>query len=161
MVLFGDYFGQSLPLAWVPTTVGLLIFGFSSGFFTVIKYQSPFSKKAFWQQKARRLGINFLTINLILLILFIYKGSPGLVSWHTLVNLLGLNRFLNWFHIKNINPYGSGMWFFTLLLVFYLLYLLMEKRSKKQMILLTILFIGIAYVLNFQVIYGHALWLTF
>ncbi|WP_300463377.1 acyltransferase family protein [Desulfobacula sp.] len=160
MVFFGHFFSKSIPLAWVPVTVGLLIFSFSSGFFTAIKYSGPFSKKEFWKRKIKRLGINLFVINIILLVLFLVQDRPGILSWHTLVNIFGLNGFLNWFFIQNMSPYGNGMWFFTLLLIFYMVYPLLAKMGRKGIVVITLLWIGIAYYLSLNFGYGHALWLT-
>lgn len=120
---------------WVPVTIGLLVFSFSSGYFTSLKYNGNFSKKEFWLKKARRLGVNLAVINVFLLILFLIQGRSGIWTWHTIVSLLGLNGFLNWFYIRNLSPFGAGMWFFTLLLVFYLAYPVLEQLNRKKSIL--------------------------
>ena len=160
MVFFGHFFNE-IELVWVPVTVGLLIFSFSSGYFTGIKYTGSFSKKRFFINKVRRLGPNLLVINMILFVLFLYQGQSGLWSWHTLVNILGLNGFLNWFYIDNISPYGKGMWYLTLLIIFYIFYPLLGKLGKNAMIFFTIISIVVAYSLSLKVHYGHALWLTY
>jgi hypothetical protein len=147
---------------WVPVTIGLLIFSFSSGYFTSLKYNGNFSRKEFWLKKGRRLGVNLAVINIFLFILFLIQGRSGIWTWHTIVNLLGLNGFLNWFYIRNISPFGAGMWFFTLLLVFYLFYPVLERLNRNKIIsyLFVVLFVIAAFYLNKHIIYGHALWLT-
>jgi hypothetical protein len=156
----GGKLGQKFDFLWVPVTVGLMIFSFSSGYFTGIKYREDYDLKVFWQRKIERLGLNLLIINLALLCLFLIQGESGVFTWYTVINVFGLNGFLNWFHITNLSPFGKGMWFFTLLLIFYASYPCLEKMSKKQMAMFTIFFIVIAFFLNIYVKYGHSLWLT-
>ena len=86
---------------WVTVTIGLLVFSFSSGYFTSLKYNGDFSKKEFWLKNGKRLGVNLIVINVFLLILFLIQGRSGIWTWHTIVNMLGLNGFLNWFYIQN------------------------------------------------------------
>ncbi len=119
LVVLG-HFPKSFDI-WVVVTIGLLVFSYSSGFFTFLKYNGDFDKKLFLLRKAERLAINLAVINIFLLILFLIRGENGIWTWQTIINVLGLNGFLNWFRIPNPSPYGGGMWFFTLLLIFYLL----------------------------------------
>jgi len=98
MVIFGHFFGE-IALSWVPVTVGLIIFSFSSGMFTSMKYDGAFEIKKFWKNKFRRLGVNLLVIDIILLVLFIYKGEKNIWTFHSFINAVGLNGFLNWLHI--------------------------------------------------------------
>jgi hypothetical protein len=159
MVLTGHFF-KEYNLLWVPVAVGLLIFSFSSGYFTSIKYNGNYSKKEFWKKKFERLGISLLVINLVLLIIFLIQGRSGIMTWHSLVNVIGLNGVFSWFKISNQSPFGAGMWFFTLLLIFYLFYPLIERMKQTTLSLFTIIFICIAYYLNRHVHLGYALWLT-
>lgn len=159
MVMVGHFF-KEYDLLWLPVTVGMLIFSFSSGYFTSIKYKGNFSRKKFWRKKFERLGMSLLVVNVALFILFLIQGRPNIWTWHSLVNILGLNGFLNWLRIPNQSPFGAGMWFFTLLLIFYLSYPLMEKIEKNAMTIFMIFFIGVSFYLNLKVNYGHALWLT-
>lgn len=147
---------------WVTVTIGLLVFSFSSGYFTSLKYNGDFSKKEFWLKKAKRLGVNLIVINVFLLILFLIQGRSGIWTWHTIVNMLGLNGFLNWFYIQNLSPFGAGLWFFTLLLVFYLTYPVLEWINRNKIIsyLFVVFFVIVAFYLQKYIVYGHALWLT-
>jgi acyltransferase-like protein len=147
---------------WVTVTIGLLVFSFSSGYFTSFKYNGDFSKKEFWLKKAKRLGVNLIVINVFLLILFLIQGRSGIWTWHTIVNMLGLNGFLNWFYIQNLSPFGAGLWFFTLLLVFYLTYPVLEWINRNKIIsyLFVVFFVIVAFYLQKHIVYGHALWLT-
>lgn len=147
---------------WVTVTIGLLVFSFSSGYFTSLKYNGDFSKKEFWLKKAKRLGVNLIVINVFLLILFLIQGRSGIWTWHTIVNMLGLNGFLNWFYIQNLSPFGAGLWFFTLLLVFYLTYPVLEWINRNKIIsyLFVVFFVIVAFYLQKHIVYGHALWLT-
>lgn len=104
-VMLGHY--ASIPNFWVVVTVGLLIFTISSGYFTWQRYHREFSWLHYWRGKAVRLGSRLIIIELFLFCLFLVEGRDGLWSWHTIVNLAGLNGFLNWFHIPNSSPYGG------------------------------------------------------
>lgn len=160
-VISGHYF-KEFTFLWVPATIGLLIFSYSSGFFTWLKYNGCYNKKAFWTKKVERLGFSLVIINIFLLILFLIQGKPGIITWQTAVNMLGLSGFLNWFNIQNISPFGAGMWFFTLLLIFYLSYPGIEYLNRKKSVsyLFGIFFVFLSYYLHVHIVYGHALWLT-
>ncbi|MDX9785235.1 MAG: acyltransferase family protein [Desulfobacterales bacterium] len=160
LMVFCGHFFHEIPILWIPVTVGLLIFSFSSGLFTSVKYTGAYSIKKFWTNKLKRLGASFCVINAVLFLLFMVQNKQGLWSWHTLINILGLNGLLNWFYINNISPFGRGMWFLTLLLLFYLVYPFLEKLNKKAMVITSIAFVFAAYYLNGYHGYGHALWLT-
>lgn len=161
LVIIGHFF-KDKEILWVPAAIGLLIFSYSSGYFTFLKYNGDFNKKSYWGKKVERLGINFIVINLFLLILFLIQGRSGIWTWHTLINITGLNGFLNWFRVPNLSPFGAGMWFFTLLLIFYLFYPYLEITNRKKVIsiLSVITTILVLFYLNTLIEYGHALWLT-
>jgi len=159
MVMVGHFF-KEYDLLWVPVTVGLLIFSFSSGYFTALKYTGDFSWKNYWKKKIERLGMSLLVVNFALFILFLIQGRPGIWSWYSLVNIAGFNGFLNWFRIPDPSPFGAGMWFFTLLLIFYLCYPFLEKMNHKTFSIFTAMFIAAAFLLSRNIILGHTLWLT-
>ncbi|EIM63584.1 acyltransferase family protein [Desulfobacter postgatei] len=159
MVMIGHFF-KEYGLLWVPVAVGLLIFSFSSGYFTALKYTGDFSWKNYWKKKIERLGMSLLVVNFALLILFLIQGRSGIWSWYSIVNIAGLNGLLNWFRIPDPSPFGERMWFFTLLLIFYLCYPFLEKMNQKTFSVFTALFIAAAFLLSCNIIYGHALWLT-
>ena len=161
MVVFGHFY-DGLELLWVPVTVGLLVFSFSSGFFTAEKYKQGFSKKVFWIKKIQRIGITLFFADLFLLILFIVGQKPNLMTWQSLISALGLTGFLNWFHIPNTTPYGAGLWFLTLLYIFYLSYPLLLKIMdvRQRTLIFCIVYTAIMWLLNYVVPYGHMLWLT-
>jgi hypothetical protein len=127
-----------------------------------VKYDANYDIKIFWLRKVQRLGIKLAVIDLFLLLLFLIGHRSGIWTWQTIVNVFGLNGFLNWFQIRNPSPFGRGMWFFTLLLIFYLLYPILEylTRNKPISFFLTALFVLIAFYLHNHVEIGHALWLT-
>ena len=159
MVLTGHFFGGIL---WIPTTVGLFVFGFSSGFFTATRYRGDFSVKEFWSKKINRLGFKLLTIDLFLLILFLVSGKKNIWNWHSSVAALGLNGVFDWMHIHKNSPFGNSLWFFTLLLIFYAIYPLIEKvnRSKKPASVLLIICLVVFSVCHYFIIVGHELWFT-
>lgn len=160
IVMVGHY--ASIPNFWVVVTVCLLIFTISSGYFTWQRYHGEFSWCHYWRGKAIRLGSRLIIIELFLFCLFLVEGRNELWSWHTIVNLAGLNGFLNWFHIPNRSPYGAGMWFLTLLLIFYAAYPFLERFYRRNSSSLAVTICGILslFVLNRTMVYGHALWLT-
>lgn len=160
MVFFGHFFGKEIPLIHIPVTVGLVIFSFSSGYFTSLKYRGEYSIGNFWKRKIERLAPNLLLVNLVLLVLFLIQGRSGIWTWHTVLNVMGLNGFLNWFMIQNISPYGRGMWFFTLLLIFYAVYPMLEKMNNRQFSFFLPIFILSAYCFSLYHQIGHALWIT-
>jgi surface polysaccharide O-acyltransferase-like enzyme len=143
-------------------TIGLFVFGFSSGFFTASKYRGDFSKRIFWSRKVKRLAFNLIIINLFLFLLFVYRGYGGVYSWQTLVSLFGLTGFLEWFHIPNESPFGNALWFFTLLLIFYGAYPLLERinRNRVSAYLTILCFAIIASILHYITSMGHMLWMT-
>lgn len=159
MVLIGHFF-KEYDFLWVPVTVGLLVFSFSSGYFTSIKYSGDFNKRMFWLKKFERLGVNLIVINVFLLFIFLFEGRQGIWSWYSLVNVVGLNGFLNWFKIIDPSPFGAGMWFFTLLILFYSIYPFLNKFSQTGYSIFSLFFILIAFYLNQHINFGHALWLT-
>ncbi|MDH5561839.1 MAG: hypothetical protein OEY59_13400 [Deltaproteobacteria bacterium] len=160
IVVAGHYFPDNI--LWLPVTVGLFIFAFSSGFFTSTKYSYGYSNFDFWWAKLSRLGIGLCVINLFLFLLFLYQDRSGLFSWQTLPNLFGLGGFLTWFQIPNDSPYGAGLWFFTLLLLFYVFYPVLEYFNRKRGIASAYVFfsLGALSFLHYAIPMGHALWLT-
>jgi hypothetical protein len=147
---------------WIPVTVGLFIFGFSSAFFTAAKYDDSFQCGTFWHKKLTRLGPHLLVINSFLLILFLIEGKPGIVTWQTPCNMLGLTGILNWFSLSNPSPFGQGLWFFTLLLIFYALYPWLRKTSRSRWALSVLLGVSLGVFGWMDRVYpmGHSLWLT-
>jgi len=158
-VFTGHYF-DNIEILWVPVTIALLIFSWSSGFFTYLKYNGNFNKKKFWQKKTERLAVNLAVINIFLFVLFFIQDRSGIWTWQTIVNIFGMNGFLNWLRIPDYSPFGNGMWFFTLLIIFYILYPGLEFINRRVCVscFFSIISVGIAFYLN--IIYGHALWLT-
>jgi surface polysaccharide O-acyltransferase-like enzyme len=159
MVATGHYFGGIL---WIPTTFGLFIFAFSSGFFTSTKYRYSFSKQKFWYAKVVRLWYPILIIDIFLFFLFLVQQKPGVFSWQTLPSLIGVNGFLTWFNLANPSPFGAGLWFFTLLLLFYLLYPLLTVLNKNHYSAIAFLLFTLVLttILHYIVPMGHMLWMT-
>lgn len=162
MVVFGHYY-DGLELFWVPVTVGLLVFAYSSGYFTAAKYRDNFDIVSFWGSKLFRIVIPLLFADLFLMVIFLFQGKTNILTWQTVISALGLTGFLNWFHIPNNTPFGAGLWFLTLLYIFYALYSLIN-RIPEQGILLSVLFC-LCYTLmmwwcSINVVMGHALWMT-
>nr|NJM03668.1 hypothetical protein [Desulfobacula sp.] len=111
-------------------------------------------------KKNRTPWMSLLVVNFALLILFLIQDRPGIWTWYSLINIIGLNGLLNWFKIQNLSPFGAGMWFFTLLLIFYLSYPFLEKMNSKLTSIFCGFFILLAYSFSLNIDFGHALWLT-
>jgi hypothetical protein len=136
---------------WIPTAFALFIFAFSSGFFTSLKYQYPFSIKKFWSAKVVRLLYPIFVIDIFLFILFLLQQRTGIFTWQTLLSIIGLNGFFGWFiNVPNPSPFGAGLWFFTLLFLFYLLYPLLSILNKKPPIAIVFLLIALLFTSLFQ-----------
>jgi hypothetical protein len=160
LVVTGHFFDGSL--LWIPVTVGLFVFAYSSAYFTTKKYAVDFEQKAFWANKIGRLAIPFWITQGFLLLLFLLTGRDGIWTWQTVVHWLGQSGWLNWFAISNASPFGSGLWFFTLLLIFYLLYPLLLRWNEvpiRAHFSLPIV-LAVALLLDQEVKIGHKLWLT-
>ncbi|WP_459942448.1 acyltransferase family protein, partial [Deferrisoma palaeochoriense] len=151
------------PAVWAPTAVSLLIFAYSSAYFTRRSYGLRFDRRAYWGRKARRLGIRLLAVDALLLVLFLVQGRSGVWTWQSLVCAAGLQGWLNWLHLPNPSPFGRGMWFLTLLFVFYALYPWIARVlgvGRRPAFWLTLGWCAAAWALEKVVPYGHALWLT-
>ncbi|PID78167.1 MAG: hypothetical protein CSB21_01700 [Deltaproteobacteria bacterium] len=161
MVVFGHY-DTFFELTWVPVTIGLLIFAYSSGFFTAEKYLQGFNKKEFWLNKFLRIGKVLLFCDLFLLVLFIVQKKPDIIAWQSIVSCLGLTGLLNWFYIPNKTPFGAGLWFLTLLYIFYLCYPLILRLNDKAWkgFFFSVCYTFFMWMLELYKPYGHALWLT-
>jgi len=158
-VLAGHWFSPSI--LWIPVTVGLFIFAFSSGYFTSQRYGADLDIGRFWRNKLERLGVRYWLILGFLAVVVMLRGGT-LLHWHTLVHFFGLSGVLNWLDIPNRSGLGAGLWFFTLLLVFYLGYPLLAKacRSTPRAAVVAVASTVIAIYLEEQSRIGHELWLT-
>lgn len=158
-VVLGHWFSGTI--LWIPVTVGLFIFAFSSAYFTAIKYPDNMDLGYFWIQKLKRLGISLIVILIFLSCLLISKGSV-VYHWHTVVHFFGLSGFLNWFSIPNQSALGNGLWFLTLLLIFYIIYPLLSRLNNIPILseLFAIAAVLSAIFLESTVKVGHELWIT-
>ncbi|MCU6498844.1 acyltransferase [Rugamonas sp. A1-17] len=158
-VLAGHWFSPSI--LWIPVTVGLFIFAFSSGYFTSRRYGAGVDIGRFWKNKLERLGARYWVILGFLAVVVMLRGGV-LFHWHTLVHFLGLSGVLNWMGIHNRSGLGAGLWFFTLLLMFYLTYPLLAKvcRSAPRAMVVAASSTVIAIYLEERSRIGHELWLT-
>lgn len=158
VVVAGHYFGG---LMWIPTTIALFVFGFSSGYFTEKKYSFPEKYIAFWKPKLVRIGVSLLFIDLFLFLLFLFQQKPGIWTWQTVLSMTGLSGFLTWFHLGNPSPFGNGLWFLTLLFIFYVSFPFVSSIMKKQRG--EIWFLGVLLLcifLEYLRPMGHMLWFT-
>lgn len=149
-------------MLWVPSSVALFIFGFSSAYFTHLKYSQHFDAIPYWTNKFSRLGYSLLVINAFLLVVSSIVSSRTIWVWQTPLHLVGLSGLLDWLHIGNVSPLGNGMWFFTLLLVFYGVYPLLRMANQYALsssLLLLIALAGMSYC-HFHYPVGYDLWLT-
>jgi hypothetical protein len=160
VVAAGHYFEGSL--LWIPSTVALFIFGFSSGYFTGLRYREGIAPTRFWGAKIMRLLPAVLVIDAVLLALFIIEGRTGLWTLHSLVAASGLSGWFDWLGVRNDSPFGAGLWFFTLLLMFYFVYPVLRTvlRTPRQALTTSVLVLACATALHYTVDVGHMLWPT-
>ena len=159
-VATAHYFPDTM--LWVPSSVALFIFGFSSAYFTHLKYNQQFSAVPYWTNKFSRLGYSLLVINAFLLVVSFLASSRTIFVWQTPLHLVGLSGLLDWLHIANTSPLGNGMWFFTLLLIFYGVYPLLRivnQHDLSSLLLLLVALVGMSYC-HFYYPLGYDLWLT-
>lgn len=145
---------------WIPATIALFLFGFSSSFFTGRIYGDSVDVRAFWKKKLQRLGIRYWLILAVLAVFLVIQGR-NILHWHTLVHISGLSGILNLFGPSE-SALGRGLWFFTLLLLFYALYPLLARAlvaSPRTTAALVLTVVGLL-LLNEWVILGFSLWLT-
>lgn len=142
-------------------TFGLLVFAFSSGYFTSAIYGARIERERFWRKKIERLGLRFWVVMLFIVAVEAMSGST-IWHWHSLVHLAGLTGVLNWLHVKNQSTLGNGLWFFTLLLLFYLSYpyLAQATRTKRFAAVMVAGGFALAVCLEENIKVGHELWLT-
>lgn len=160
LVVTGHYFDGS-PL-WVPVSIGLFIFSFSSGFFSAERYHGIFDISSFWSSKFKRLLPALFIVNIGLLALFLWQGKIGIWHHHTIISWFGFSGLLDWLGIRNTSPFGNGLWFFTLLLLFYASYPVLNSIcSSRQR---SFIFIScFALICSLGQIYAplpYMLWLT-
>lgn len=160
LVATGHYFDH-LPL-WIPVSLGLFVFSFSSGYFSSSRYRGTIDFRKFFLSKLQRLLPALLAINMFLLVFFLIDGRGGIVHPHTVIAWLGLSGFLDWFGIRNESPFGNGLWFFTVLLLFYAVYPAINIASSSRRhafgfitILALVCILGQAYAPQ-----PYMLWLT-
>lgn len=150
---------QTLPM-WIPTTIGLVIFSFSSGLFTTRIYGVDLDVRAFWRKKVERLAVRYWFLLAFLSVILLAEGRT-VFHWHSLVHVFGLSGFLN-LAGPSASALGAGLWFFTLLLMFYLAYpylarLAAASRGNVMVPMLTTL---LFFYLNHAVVLPFSLWLT-
>jgi len=160
-VVTGHYF-ENIEVLWIPVTVGLFIFAYSSAYFTTIKYDEKFDRRQYWLNKVSRVFKELVITNIFLLIFLVSQGEKDIFCWQTTVNFFGLTGFLNWLRIENPSPLGKGMWFMTLLWVFYSVYpsVVTWFRVKFTACILAFVSLVCAYCLNQHIVIGHALFFT-
>lgn len=159
MVATGHYFGSIL---WVPVTIGLFVFAFSSGYFSAKRYCGKIDWRSFWANKIKRLAPPLLVVNLFLLLLFLIEGKSGLLTFHTALAWLGLSGFLDWLGIHNQSPFGNGLWFFTVLLIFYAIFPLLHAVTSNGRRALAFIIVSAAICMlgRFYASPPYMLWLT-
>ena len=159
MVAAGHYFGG---LLWIPTTIALFIFAFSSGYFSSNKYTGDFLIGKFWKAKVARLGMNLALINLFLLILFLFQGRSNVFTWDSLWGMSGLSAALAWFGLSYHSPFGYGQWFLTVLWIYYLAYPAIERINRNPAVAIAFVLSALIVTtyLNFHVTVGYELWIT-
>ncbi|GHU38574.1 hypothetical protein AGMMS50256_37980 [Betaproteobacteria bacterium] len=147
---------------WIPVTIGLFTFAWSSALFSTLKHSNQVNVIAFWRNKLKRLGLRFLLIQVFLFALVVLQGRDGLFTWQTLLHFTGQSGWINWFGIHNASPLGSGLWFFTLLLLFYLAFPILVRWQQNTLVssVITLVTVVAAWWLSRTFDVGHALWIT-
>ena len=150
---------ETLPM-WIPTSIGLVIFSFSSGFFTTRIYGVDVDVRAFWRKKVERLAVRYWFLLACLSVLLLAEGKT-VFHWHSLVHVFGLSGFLN-LAGPSASALGAGLWFFTLLLLFYLAfpYLARLAVASRGNIMVPLLAAVVFFWLNEFVVLPFSLWLT-
>jgi hypothetical protein len=141
--------------------IALAVFAFSSAYFSALRYPAPVSVGAFWRAKIVRLGPPLLVINAFLTLLFVLQGRPGLLDWQTPFAMLGLSVPLDWYGLPHTTPFGSGLWFFTVLVGFYLVYPLLAGRfaGRNAHFALAVLVVATSWQQMHSTL-GYMLWLV-
>lgn len=160
LVATGHYFDGSL--LWVPVSIGLFVFSFSSGYFSAGRYHGRLDIRTFWSSKFRRLLPALFIVNIFLLLFFLWQGKSGIWHSHTLLAWFGLSGILDWFGIRNASPFGNGLWFLTVLLLFYVAYPLANAlcASRNKAFVFIACFAVICFVGQLHAPQPYMLWLT-
>lgn len=160
LVATAHYFDGSI--LWIPTTVALFVFAYSSGYFSASKYRGNFSIQKFWRAKLVRLGYSLAVTNAFLLLLFLFQGRSDIFSWSTPLGMVGLNATLPWLGLHGHTPFGNGLWFLAVLWLFYIAYPAIERinRNPRRALIFILLTLGVTTYLNFTVLVGYELWIT-
>jgi hypothetical protein len=148
-----------LPM-WIPTSIGLVIFSFSSALFTTRIYGVDVDVQAFWRKKVERLAVRYWFLLACLSVLLLAEGKT-VFHWHSLVHVFGLSGFLN-LAGPSASALGAGLWFFTLLLLFYLAfpYLARLAAASRGNVAVPLLATLVFFCLNDFVVLPFSLWLT-
>lgn len=160
LVVTGHFFEGSV--LWIPVTVGLFVFAYSSAYFTSRKDSPRISLLQFWKNKAARLAVPFWISQAFLLAVFIVAGGDGIWTWQTAMHWLGQTGWIAWFGLPNPSPFGFGLWFFTLLLLFYVVFPFVswcQRSSIRAHVALGLVLISMI-VLQHSIDVGHMLWAT-
>jgi peptidoglycan/LPS O-acetylase OafA/YrhL len=160
LVVTGHYFDGSL--LWVPVSIGLFVFSFSSGYFSAARYQGVLDIRKFWSGKFRRLLPALFVVNIFLLLIFVMQGRSGIWHHHTIIAWFGLSGILDWFGIRNASPFGNGLWFFTALLIFYVVYPVFNSlcSSRSRSVIFIFCFAIICFLGQVYASLPYMLWLT-
>ncbi len=160
LVVTGHYFDGS-PL-WVPVSIGLFVFSFSSGYFSAERYEGAIDIRKYWSSKIKRLLPVLFIVNGLLLIFFLWQEKSEIWHYHTIIAWFGLSGILDWFGVRNASPFGNGLWFLTVLLLFYVAYPLLNGlcASRNKAFVFIAFFAVICFVWQLHAPQPYMLWLT-
>lgn len=160
LVVSGHYFEGSL--LWMPVSIGLFVFSFSSGYFSAERYHGRLDIRKFWSSKFRRLLPVLFTVNGFLLLFFLWQEKGGILHTHTIFAWFALSGIFDWFGIRNASPFGNGLWFLTVLLLFYVAYPLLSAlcTGRNKAFLFVTCFAVICFVGQLIAPQPYMLWLT-
>lgn len=160
-ILLGHYF-KDISGLWVFASYGLMVFSYSSSFFTTQKYTVPFNVKKFFIKKFDRLCINLLVINMFAGILNYFINDNIIWDWQAPFHFFGLSALIEWTKIPLNNPFGGGRWFLTVLFLFYGLFPILTRKINHKTFSVTVLFIIFisCYLLNCYYYPRPGMWLS-
>ena len=147
---------------WFPALLGLMVFAFSSGYFTSMKYSVGYSIRNFWHAKVTRLLGPLLLADIFLICLFLYRGQENVFNWQSTLAWFGCVEVIRWFGMPRDSPFGNGLWFLTQLLIFYAIYPVLERSMRSRGKAMAILLISLTVALVFESVFpmGVYFWTT-
>lgn len=164
MVIAGHFWSNEFSFLWLPTTVGLILFGFISSYYTISPRHFEKTPLQYWWYKAKSFYPLYWILSVsILVVEYIRTESlEKILHPHTLVHLMGMTGFINWLGIDNQSVLGNGLWFLTVLILFWILYPFVRTlyHSRFALYLISGIMGAVSIVVTLLFPMGHMLALT-